>query len=105
MSITIQIIILVIVNCVKHILSAMLNNSSNLFLQYETHQKPEEFYNEKAENDHSKKLTFKEGYNKYLENCRQRNLIEGTIGHYGGALAVDFLLKIIYNVVGFSFIA
>ena len=55
MSITIQIIILVIVNYVKHILSAMLNNSSNLFLQYETHQKPEEFYNEKAEDDHSKK--------------------------------------------------
>ena len=26
-------------------------------------------------------LTFEEGCNKYLENCRQRN-IEGTIGHY-----------------------
>ena len=28
------------------------------------------------------KLTFEEGCNKYLENCLQRNLREGTIGHY-----------------------
>ena len=27
-------------------------------------------------------LTFEEGCNKYLENCRQRNLREGTIRHY-----------------------
>ena len=27
-------------------------------------------------------ITFEEGCNKYLENCRQRNLREGTIGHY-----------------------
>lgn len=27
-------------------------------------------------------LNFEEGCNKYLENCRQRNLREGTIGHY-----------------------
>ena len=27
-------------------------------------------------------LTFEEGCNKYLENCRQRNLREGTIDHY-----------------------
>ncbi len=27
-------------------------------------------------------LTFEEGCNKYLEYCRQRNLREGTIGHY-----------------------
>ena len=27
-------------------------------------------------------LTFEEGGDKYLENCRQRNLREGTIGHY-----------------------
>ena len=27
-------------------------------------------------------LTFEEVCNKYLENCRQRNLREGTIGHY-----------------------
>ena len=27
-------------------------------------------------------LTFEEGCNKYLENCRQRNLKEGTINHY-----------------------
>jgi len=27
-------------------------------------------------------ITFEEGCNKYLEYCRQRNLREGTIGHY-----------------------
>ena len=27
-------------------------------------------------------LTFEEGCNKYLENCRQRNLREGTVNHY-----------------------
>ena len=27
-------------------------------------------------------LTFEEGCNKYLENCRQRNLRDGTIDHY-----------------------
>ena len=27
-------------------------------------------------------LTFEEGCNKYLANCRQRNLREGTINHY-----------------------
>ena len=27
-------------------------------------------------------LAFEEGCNKYLENCRQRNLREGTINHY-----------------------
>ena len=27
-------------------------------------------------------LTFEEGCNKYLENCRQRNLREGTINNY-----------------------
>ena len=27
-------------------------------------------------------LTLEEGCNKYLENCRQRNLREGTIDHY-----------------------
>ena len=27
-------------------------------------------------------LTFEEGCNKYLDNCRQRNLREGTINHY-----------------------
>jgi integrase/recombinase XerD len=30
----------------------------------------------------SNTVTLEEGYNKYLENCRQRNLREGTIGHY-----------------------
>ncbi|MBO5050829.1 MAG: phage integrase SAM-like domain-containing protein [Clostridia bacterium] len=28
------------------------------------------------------RLTFEEGCNKYLENCRQRNLREGTVNHY-----------------------
>ena len=27
-------------------------------------------------------ITFEEGCNKYLEDCRQRNLREGTINHY-----------------------
>ena len=27
-------------------------------------------------------LTFEKGCNKYLENCRQRNLRQGTINHY-----------------------
>ena len=27
-------------------------------------------------------FTFEEGCNKYLENCRQRNLRDGTINHY-----------------------
>ena len=27
-------------------------------------------------------LTFEGGYEKYLDNCRQQNLREGTIGHY-----------------------
>lgn len=27
-------------------------------------------------------LTFKKGCEKYLDNCRQRNLREGTINHY-----------------------
>ena len=31
-------------------------------------------------------LTFEEGCNKYLENCRQRNLREGTINHYNDEL-------------------
>lgn len=30
----------------------------------------------------SNKVTFEEGCNKYLDNCRQRNLREGTINHY-----------------------
>lgn len=27
-------------------------------------------------------LTFKDGCEKHLDDCRQRNLREGTIGHY-----------------------
>lgn len=30
----------------------------------------------------SNSLTFEQGCNKYLDNCRQRNLREGTINHY-----------------------
>lgn len=30
----------------------------------------------------SSSLTFEEGCNKYLDNCRARNLREGTINHY-----------------------
>ena len=30
----------------------------------------------------TQKMTFEEGCNKYLQYCRQRNLREGTIGHY-----------------------
>lgn len=30
----------------------------------------------------AKNITFEDGCNKYLENCRQRNLKEGTIGHW-----------------------
>ena len=46
-------------------------------------------------------LTFEEGCNKYLENCRQRNLREGTIidcrcfAHsIGGDLRIDPLATI-----------
>ena len=35
-------------------------------------------------------LTFEEGCNKYLENCRQRNLREGTIEHYRRQSYVQF---------------
>lgn len=28
-------------------------------------------------------MTFEEGCNRYLEDCRRRNLREGTIRHYG----------------------
>ena len=28
------------------------------------------------------KITFREGCNRYLDDCRARNLREGTIGHY-----------------------
>lgn len=27
-------------------------------------------------------ITFEQGCNKYLDNCRQRNLSQGTINHY-----------------------
>ena len=39
-----------------------------------TLHKGKDFYNEKTDDEG--------GYNKYLENCRQRNLREGTICHY-----------------------
>ena len=36
-------------------------------------------------------LTFEEGCNKYLENCRQRNLREGTINHYMVSILEEYL--------------
>ena len=30
----------------------------------------------------TKSITFKEGCDKYLDYCRQRNLRQGTINHY-----------------------
>jgi hypothetical protein len=35
-------------------------------------------------------LTFEEDCNKYLENCRQRNLKEGTINHYNSVFHNNF---------------
>ena len=35
-------------------------------------------------------LTFEEGCNKYLENCRQRNLREGTIKKAYAARLLDY---------------
>ena len=41
-------------------------------------------------------LTFEEDCNKYLENCQQRNLREGTINHYRQSypLLFVFLLNV-----------
>ena len=36
-------------------------------------------------------LTFEEGCNKYLENCRQRNLRDGSIAWSDDCLEVDLL--------------
>ena len=53
-------------------------------------------------------LTFEEGCNKYLENCRQRNLREGTINHYNELAPFDILhVKLHYihmKVRNFSFL-
>lgn len=38
-------------------------------------------------------LTFEEGGNKYLENCRQRNLRDGTINHYRQSYTSTYFLK------------
>jgi integrase/recombinase XerD len=38
-------------------------------------------------------LTFEEGCNKYLENCRQRNLRQGTINHYKQCFGYRFSVK------------
>ena len=43
-------------------------------------------------------LTFEEGCNKYLENCRQRNLREGTIEHYRQSCARCYILIIRKNI-------
>ena len=61
-------------------------------------------------------LTFEEGCNKYLDNCRARNLREGTIGHYrqsyvqfykyfGKELMVKDIDKSVYDKGYCSFIA
>ena len=44
--------------------------------------KPEDFTMKKLKMARAVTLTFEEGCNKYSENCRQRNLREGTIEHY-----------------------
>ena len=43
-------------------------------------------------------LIFEEGCNKYLENCRQRNLREGTIEHYRQSY-VQFYIMLTVNQV------
>lgn len=42
----------------------------------------EEFLMQKLKMKSMNSITFKEGCEKYLEYCRQRNLREGTINHY-----------------------
>jgi hypothetical protein len=42
----------------------------------------EDFSMQKIKMSRGTLLTFEEGCNKYLENCRQRNLRDGTINHY-----------------------
>ena len=39
-------------------------------------------------------FTFEEGCNKYLENCRQRNLREGTINHYRQSYRPRIILEL-----------
>ena len=44
-------------------------------------------------------MTFEEGCNKYLEYCRQRNLREGTVGHYRQNIKIkdlDFDNNVVY---------
>ena len=47
-------------------------------------------------------LTFKEGCKRYSENCRQRNLREGTINHYTAPR--DFKMcdenELIFTIIG-----
>lgn len=40
------------------------------------------FFMERIKMLHDDSITFEEGCNKYLDNCMQRNLREGTINHY-----------------------
>ena len=47
-------------------------------------------------------LTFEEGCNRYLENCRQRNLREGTINHYPGRRVRFLVLRSFIG--GYSFL-
>ena len=39
-------------------------------------------------------FTFEDGCNKYLENCRQRNLREGTINHYRQSYRPRIILEL-----------
>ena len=47
-------------------------------------------------------LTFEEGCKKYLENCRQRNLREGTINHYRQTYSNRELNRWSTNVIDFK---
>ena len=55
--------------------------------------KTEDFQGEKDQNGAGVTLTFEEGCNKYLENCRQRNLRDGTINHYRQSYTNTYFLK------------
>ncbi|MBE6810247.1 MAG: hypothetical protein E7521_04220 [Ruminococcaceae bacterium] len=42
----------------------------------------------------TKSITFKEGCDKYLDYCRQRNLRQGTINHYRQLLRLESVTSI-----------
>ena len=53
------------------------------------------FGNKKAENVANRKVTFEEGYNKYLDNCRQRNLRD-LINHASFLDSAKQLLELLH---------